>query len=313
LVLQTTTCYLTFTDNEIRLVERIADQAAIALYNAQSYERLEQLVQVRTQELEAEKLISEAANHAKSKFLATMSHELRTPLTGILGFSSLLIKQIFGPLNEKQKQYVSSITACGEHLLELINDLLDLSKIEAGKEELVLETLVVEDVCQACLSLIRERAHNRQLQIILAIAPEVSTCVADHRRLKQILFNLLSNAVKFTEAGSITLRVQKQLTTPEVGDRQMLQFSVIDTGIGISAADQALLFQPFHQLDAGFDRKYEGTGLGLALSRKLAQLHGGDITLQSELGQGSRFTLHLPEKLPQPLAAETGIKSGDRS
>ncbi|MEP0872727.1 GAF domain-containing protein [Trichocoleus desertorum AS-A10] len=313
LVLQTTTCYRTFTDDEIRLVERIADQAAIALYNAQSYENLEQLVQVRTQELKEEKIISEAANHAKSEFLATMSHELRTPLTGILGFSNLLIKQIFGPLNEKQQQYVMGITSCGEHLLELINDLLDLSKIEAGKEELALETMVVEDVCQACLSLIRERAYNRQLQLILAIAPDVSTCVADHRRLKQILFNLLSNAVKFTEAGSITLQVQKQLMPTEAGDRAMLQFSVIDTGIGISATDQALLFQPFQQLDAGLDRKYEGTGLGLALSRKLAQLHDGDLTLQSEVGKGSCFTLCLPEKLPQALASGPEMESGNKS
>ncbi|MBW4488699.1 MAG: GAF domain-containing protein [Trichocoleus desertorum ATA4-8-CV12] len=301
-----------WTPNEVALVQAIADQCAIALYNAQSYERLEQLVQVRTQELEAEKLISEAANRAKSEFLATMSHELRTPLTGILGFSNLLIKEIFGPLNERQQQYITGIASCGEHLLELINDLLDLSKIEAGKEELVLETLVVEDVCQACLSLIRERAYNRQLQLILAIAPDVSTCVADHRRLKQILFNLLANAVKFTEAGSITLQVTKELTATEAGDRVMLQFSVIDTGIGISAADQALLFQPFRQLDAGLNRKYEGTGLGLALSRKLAQLHEGDITLQSELGQGSCFTLHLPEELPQPFASEAGVMSGDR-
>jgi signal transduction histidine kinase len=182
-------------------------------------------------------------------------------------------------------------------LLELINDLLDLSKIEAGKEELVLETLVVEDVCQACLSLIRERAHERQLQLIFAIAPDVSTCVADQRRLKQILFNLLANAVKFTEAGAITLQVTKQPLAGEAGDRNMLQFAVIDTGIGISEIDQALLFQPFQQVSGGLDRNYEGTGLGLALSKKLAQLHEGDITLQSTLGQGSCFTLYLPEKL----------------
>lgn len=290
LSLQTTTTHRTFTEDEIHLLERIADQAAIALYNAQSYERLEQLVKERTEELEQEKLISEAANRAKSEFLANMSHELRTPLTSILGFSTLLLEQVFGPLNERQQQYLAAISSSGQHLLNLINDLLDLSKIEAGKEELFLETIQVEEVCQACLSLIQERAFRRGLQLSLVIATEVTTCIADKRRLKQILFNLLSNAVKFTEAGSVTLKVDKTEGT--------IKFSVIDTGIGIAQADQAILFQPFRQLDSGLNRKYEGTGLGLALTRKLAHLHGGDITVQSELGRGSCFTLHLPEHPP---------------
>lgn len=290
LCLQTTTTYRTFTEDEIHLLERIAEQAAIALYNAQSYERLEQLVKERTEELEQEKLISEAANCAKSEFLANMSHELRTPLTSILGFSTLLLEQVFGPLNARQQEYVAAIFSSGQHLLNLINDLLDLSKIEAGKEELFLETIQVVEVCQACLSLIQERAFRCGLQVSLVIATEVTTCIADKRRLKQILFNLLSNAVKFTEAGSVTLKVGKTEGT--------IEFSVIDTGIGIAQADRAILFQPFQQLDSGFNRKYEGTGLGLALTRKLARLHGGDITLTSELGRGSCFTLHLPEHPP---------------
>lgn len=301
LALQTTTRRRLFTEDEITLIERIANQAAIALYNAQSYERLEQLVKERTQELEQEKLISEAANRTKSEFLATMSHELRTPLTGILGFSNLLLKQIFGSLTDKQQQYVEGIFSCGEHLLELINDLLDLSKIEAGKEELVLEPLLVEDVCQGCISLIRERANSRNLQLAFAIAPDVYTCVADKRRLKQILFNLLSNAVKFTEVGSVKLEVHKTADT--------IRFSVTDTGIGISADDQAMLFQPFRQLDGGLDRKYEGTGLGLALSQKLASLHGGGITVQSEPGLGSCFTLSLPANTPHPSLTEAEASS----
>jgi signal transduction histidine kinase/DNA-binding response OmpR family regulator len=286
LSLHTTRTYRTFTREEIDFLQQIADQAAIALYNAQSYERLEELVQQRTQELEAEKLLSDAANRAKSEFLSNISHELRTPLTGILGFSGVLIEQIFGPLNAKQKQYVECIYTSGKHLLELINDLLDLTKIEAGKEEIILENLLIEDLGQACLSLFQERCWQRGLEFNLAIAPDVTTCTADRRRLNQILVNLLSNAIKFTDKGSVTLRVEQ--TSEEI------LFSVTDTGIGIAEADCEAIFQPFHQVDSGLNRKYEGTGLGLALSRRLAQLHGGDITVESELGRGSCFTLHLP-------------------
>lgn len=290
-----------FTDGEIHLLQQIGAQAAIALYNAQSYERLEQLVQVRTQELEREKQLSEAANSAKSEFLANMSHELRTPLTGILGFSSLLLKQIFGPLNAKQEQYLENIAACGDHLLSLINDLLDLSKIEAGRDELMLQTIEVKELCIACLAFIREQANNKGLQIVLAIAPDVATLTADSRRLKQILVNLLSNAVKFTEEGTVTLVVeqvkaesQTDQGTVDHAPASFVQFHITDTGIGIAQQDLPILFQPFQQLDSGLDKKYQGTGLGLALARKLAQLHGGDLTVTSDLGHGSRFSLSLP-------------------
>ncbi len=284
--LHTTTKHRAFSQEEIELLKQIADQAAIALYNAQSYEILEKLVKERTQQLEQEKLISEAANLAKSDFLSNMSHELRTPLTGILGFSNILLQQIFGSLNAKQQQYIEGVASCGNHLLELINDLLDLSKVEAGKEELAVETIVVEELCQSCLSFVREQCLQQNLELKILIAANVTTWVADRRRVKQILVNLLSNAVKFTEYGSVTLQVKKS------GDN--LELSVIDTGIGIDKAEQLGLFQPFKQIDSGLNRKYEGTGLGLALSRKLARLHGGDITLKSQLGQGSCFTLHLP-------------------
>lgn len=294
--LHTTTTYRTFTQDEIHLLQGVADKAAIALYNAQSYERLEELVKERTQELEQEKVLSEAANRTKSEFLSNMSHELRTPLTGILGFSSILLEEIFGPLNAKQQEYIQGIYTCGKHLLELINDLLDLSKVEAGKEELNLETLLVEQVCQACLSLFEERCKQRGLQLSASVALDVTTCIADQRRLKQILVNLLSNAVKFTESGSVTLRVEQT--------EEAIAFSVIDTGIGIAQADRETLFQPFKQLDSGLNRKYEGTGLGLALSRKLTRLHGGDITLHSELGHGSCFTLQLPRQLPSDAPSE---------
>ncbi len=284
--LHTTTKHRIFSNEEIDLLKQIADRAAIALYNAQSYETLEELVKKRTQELEQKNLISEAANLAKSDFLSNISHELRNPLTGILGFSNILLQQIFGRLNDKQKQYIEGIASCGNDLLELINDLLDLSKVEAGKEELVMEVIVVETLCQSCLSLFRERCLDENLQLKMFIAADVKKWVADRRRVKQILINLLSNAVKFTEFGSITLLVEKS------GDN--LNLSVIDTGIGIDQVDQLALFQPFKQLNSGLNRKYKGTGLGLALSRELARLHGGDITLKSQLGQGSCFTLHLP-------------------
>lgn len=286
LCLHTTTAYRTFTNDEIHLLQQIADQAAIALYNAQSYELLEELVQERTQELEREKLLSDAANRAKSEFLSNISHELRTPLTGILGFSGVLLEQIFGSLNSKQKQYVSCINSSGKHLLALINDLLDLTKIEAGKEELTIETVQAAEVGQACLAMVEERCQQRGLQLFLGVENDISTCMADQRRLKQILANLLSNAVKFTDSGSITLKIEQTA--------QEILFSVIDTGIGIAKADQISIFEPFKQVDGGLNRKYEGTGLGLTLSQRLAQLHGGDLTLESELGSGSCFTLRLP-------------------
>ncbi|MBD2101828.1 GAF domain-containing protein [Leptolyngbya sp. FACHB-261] len=288
LSLHTTITERSFSQDEVDLLEEIADQAAIALYNAQSYECLEQLVQERTQELEQEKLVSEVANRAKSEFLTNTSHELRTPLTSILGFSRVLLQQVFGPLNERQQRYLETVLASGEHLLELINDLLDLSSIEIGREDLVLETLSIQEVCQSCLSLMEERAQSKGLTLVSDIAPELTTCVADRRRLRQILVNLLANAIKFTETGAVTLQVDQTTTT--------IDFSVLDTGIGIAETDQATLFQPFQQLNQGLNRPYEGTGLGLALSQHLAQLQGGKIILQSQLGKGSRFTLHLPKQ-----------------
>jgi signal transduction histidine kinase len=284
--IHSTTKNRVFEPDEIHLLERIADQTAIALYNAQSYERLEQLVKERTQELEREKILSEAANRTKTEFLNNMSHELRTPLTGILGFSNVLSQDFFGPMNEKQKQYLANITECGEQLLNLINDLLDISKIEANEENLEMQTLLVEEICGACLSLVQERAKNEGLELHTEIAPDARFCVGDSRRIKQIMFNLLSNAIKFTHAGSVTLKVWQ--------NEDKIYFSVIDTGIGIPEAEQALIFEPFHQLDQGLSRKYEGTGLGLALSQKLAWMHGGDIILESEVNRGSCFTFWLP-------------------
>jgi signal transduction histidine kinase len=274
-----------FTPEEINILESVAQQIAIALYNIQTQTTVEQLEEC-TKNLEIEKQQSEAANCAKSEFLSHMNHELRTPLTGILGFARMLKEEIYGPLNPKQQQYACAIAASGEHLLSLVNDFLDISKIEANREELFLETIAVKDLCVSSLSMLESRASEQGLDLLLNITPDIDFCTVDRRRIQQILINLLSNAIKFTEVGSVTLKVQR--------NGNMLDFCVIDTGIGIKKADQEKLFQPFQQIHNSLSRKHKGTGLGLTLSRKLAQLHGGDITLVSTEGQGSCFTLSLP-------------------
>ncbi|PIG90680.1 ATP-binding protein [Gloeocapsopsis sp. IPPAS B-1203] len=246
-------------------------------------------------ELRKSKEAIENVSKAKSEFLATMSHELRTPLNAILGLSQLLHQEIFGSLNAKQKEYVSCIYSSGEHLLSLINDILDLSKVEAGKEELMLALVQVPELCETCLAIVRDRAIKKGLQLTSQLDPQAVCCFADERRVKQMLLNLLTNAIKFTPSGKVTLRVQK---VP-----QGITFTVSDTGIGIASEHLKLLFQPFKQLDSRFNRQYEGTGLGLALTRKLAHLHGGNVTVKSTLGKGSDFTLLLPD-YPQPTEDE---------
>ncbi|MBD2020700.1 response regulator, partial [Leptolyngbya sp. FACHB-36] len=255
------------------------------------------------QELEQEKLISEAANRAKSEFLATMSHELRTPLNAVLGLSEVLQEQLFGPLNAKQADYIHHIHNSGQHLLQLINDILDLAKVELGREVLSLAPVPVFDVCHYCLMLVQEQAFERGLHISSHIDPAAHTCLADERRLRQMLLNLLSNAIKFTPAGSVSLIVEKQ--------PRSIVFTVADTGIGIAADQLPLLFKPFSQLDSQLDRKYSGTGLGLALTRNLAQLHGGKVTVESTLGKGSRFTIELPDS-GQSESVDDANGEGDR-
>ncbi|MEH2273491.1 MAG: PAS domain S-box protein [Nostoc sp.] len=246
--------------------------------------------------LRASQEAAEAASRAKSEFLATMSHELRTPLNAIMGLSQLLQQEIVGFLNEKQNEYVSCIYSSGEHLLELINDILDLSKVEAGKEELLLSPLPVSDLCNYAIWTVRDRALEKGLQLTYEIDLEADILIADERRIKQMLLNLLTNAIKFTLAGQVSLVVKK---VP-----QGMTFTISDTGIGIDSNQFQFLFEPFKQLDSQLNRQYEGTGLGLALTRKLARLHGGDVTVTSILGEGSQFTLFLPNPLYLTAADE---------
>ncbi len=278
LVLQTSEVNRIFNADEIYALEKISQYLSVLGQQIEFSQKIEDL-QAKNESLQM-------TNQNKSEFLSHINHELRTPLTGILGFSRMLVEEIYGPLNDKQKQYMKGIVSSGEHLMSLINDFLDISKIEANREELFLERIAVEDVCLSALSMLKTRAKEQNLELKLEIGPNVEMCIADQRRLKQILLNLLSNAIKFTEMGSVTLKV-------EYGQDELI-FSVIDTGIGIKPSDQAQLFQPFQQIHSHLSRKHKGTGLGLALSRKLAQLHGGDLTLTSEMGKGSCFTLNLP-------------------
>jgi signal transduction histidine kinase/CheY-like chemotaxis protein len=250
---------------------------------------LAQRVAERTVELRLANAELTHAARAKDEFLATINHELRTPLNSMLLFAEILHKQLTGNLNERQLRAVSGIEESGHHLLTLINDILDVAKMDAGKLTMELAPCEIEAVCQASMRLVTAMANKKELQVGLTLDPSVRVIQADERRLKQMLVNLLSNAVKFTPAGgAIGLEV--------IGDAAagIVRFVVWDTGIGIAADDLQHLFQPFVQLDSGHTRHYGGTGLGLVLVHRMAQMHGGRILVESEVGRGSRFTLALP-------------------
>ena len=240
----------------------------------------------------------ETASRHKSEFLANMSHELRTPLNAIIGFSQVLREQMFGQLNEKQIEYLDDILSSGQHLLNLINDILDLSKVEAGRMELQPNSFALADTLAASMVMVRERATRQGVALVTEIDPAVGLIEGDERKIKQVLFNLLSNAVKFTpQGGRITLSAR--------ATGEAVEIAVSDTGVGISAEDQGRIFDEFYQV--GPAKTQEGTGLGLALTKRLVELHHGELRVESAPGAGSTFTVVLPLRLQQPEPETTPL------
>ena len=275
------------------ITERKRIEAALL----EEHDSLAKRVDERTADLrQANVELAQSARH-KDEFLASMSHELRTPLTGILGLTEALQLKIYGDLNEKELSSIHHIEESGKHLLSLINDILDLSKIDAGKVVLDIKPVSILGVCQSSLQMVKQVSQKKHIKVDLKIDYSIESIQADERRLKQILVNLLNNAVKFTpEGGSIGLEV----TGDSINKRVM--FIVSDTGIGIDPQDMERLFKPFVQLDATLARQYEGTGLGLSLVLKFVELHGGGVSVESEPGQGSRFIVVLPWSDPEIVA-----------
>jgi signal transduction histidine kinase len=259
----------------VSLIQTFATQSALAIQNA----RLFREIADKSRQLEV-------ASQHKSEFLANMSHELRTPLNAIIGFSEVLSERMFGELNEKQEEYLKDIYASGQHLLSLINDILDLSKIEAGRMELEISDFHLPSALDNALTLVRERAGRRAIALHLSIDDRLGMMNGDERKIRQVVLNLLSNAIKFTpEGGRIEVGAALRDGSVEV--------PVTDTGVGIAPEDQEAVFEEFRQVGTA-DKKMEGTGLGLALSRKFIELHCGRIWVTSQVGAGSTFTFTIP-------------------
>jgi two-component system sensor histidine kinase/response regulator len=285
-------------NREKTFMQHIAEHLAIAIRQARLYAQLqqqkatlEQRVIERTRDLHDALLAAQAADQAKSEFLATMSHELRTPLTCVIGMSATLLRWSFGELNQRQRTYIQTIHDSGERLLELINDILDMSQVEAGRIILDSREFAISGLVSQTLEALQDQAQQNQVQLKLdsKVNPGQDLFLADPRRLRQILLNLLTNAIKFTPAGgTVCLKVRP--------DAEAMIFQVEDTGIGISPEQRPFLFRKFQQLDSSRQRSYEGMGLGLALTKQLVDLHGGQLEVKSEVGVGSIFTVRIPSQ-----------------
>jgi two-component system cell cycle sensor histidine kinase PleC len=272
-------------DEARRLNEEQLSEAVASLQSSEA-----QLAEL-ARKYEAEKIRAEGANKAKSEFLANMSHELRTPLNAINGFSEIMQGEMFGPLGDKRyKEYAHDILSSGQHLLALINDILDMSKIEAGKMNLRFEPLALEEVIEDAVRLVRNRAESSGLTINIDLPP-LPEIEADYRALKQVALNLLSNALKFTPHGG-QVTVSAEMRGPGAGDR--VRISVRDTGIGISAEDLKRLAQPFEQIESQHSKTQQGTGLGLALTKSLVEMHEGVLEMESRPGEGTTVSFTLP-------------------
>jgi signal transduction histidine kinase len=269
-----------FPQATVELVETFASQSALAIQNA----RLFQELALKTQELEV------ASGH-KSEFLASMSHELRTPLNAVIGFSDVLLDRLYGDLNAKQEEYLEDIRGSGRHLLDLINDILDLSKVEAGKMQLELARTSLREALEDAVAMVSERASRQGLSLGLAVEGGVDVVVADPLRIKQVILNLLTNAVKFTPSGGSI-----EASAARVADE--IHVAVKDSGIGIAESDYARIFEGFQQGRRDVAASTEGTGLGLALSKRIVELHGGRLWVESRTGHGSTFTFSLPDAGP---------------
>ena len=271
-----------FAPEIVNLLQTFATQSVLAIQNARLF-----------REIEDKSRQIEAANRHKSEFLANMSHELRTPLNAIIGFSEVLGERLFGELNEKQAEYTDDILSSGRHLLSLINEILDLSKVEAGRMELELATFDLPLAIDNARTFVRERATKHGINLDVTVDERLGDFVGDERKIKQILLNLLSNAVKFTpEGGRIGIKARQADGSVEI--------SVSDTGIGIAPEDQPKIFEEFRQVGGDYAHKVEGTGLGLTLAKKFVELHGGKIWVESDVGKGSTFSFTLPERSSPP-------------